>query len=234
MAGGGKELSPLRFLSEGGEGGGRRASLIAELRRLQRNQLPERSAGAEPETACELCGGSVAADHRHLLQLEERRIVCVCEVCWAKRSGDAEFRPTGSRVVWLDGFAFDDELWAAFGLPIGLAFFFLSGAARRVIALYPSPAGATESELDLGPWRELVAANPVLDSLEPDAEALIVNRIGEPPQHVIAPIDDCYRLVGLIRSRWQGVSGGAAVEEALPTFFDELRRRAEGRRAGGR
>ena len=38
-----------------------------------------------------------------------------------------------------------------------------SSAAARVggvVAIYPSPAGTTESELDLGAWEELVAANP--------------------------------------------------------------------------
>ena len=42
---------------------------------------------------------------------------------------------------------------------------------RGVVAFYPSPAGTTECELDLGAWEELVAANPVLEGLEPDAEA---------------------------------------------------------------
>ena len=44
---------------------------------------------------------TVPDDHRHLLQLVERRIECVCESCWALRSGDAEYRPTGSRTLWL-------------------------------------------------------------------------------------------------------------------------------------
>ena len=57
--------------------------------------------------------------------------------------------------------------------------------------LYPSPAGATECELDLEPWERLRAANPVLTGLGPDAEALIVNRLADPPQHAIAPIDEC-------------------------------------------
>ena len=43
-----------------------------------------------------------------------------------------------------------DERWAGFGIPIGLAFFMRTTVAGGVVALYPSPAGATESELDLG------------------------------------------------------------------------------------
>ena len=68
--------------------------------------------------------------------------------------------------------------------------------------------------------------------LEPDAEALIVNRMADPPEHAIAPIDECYRLVGMIKLEWDGISGGAGVERAIETFFGELRERA--RRVSGR
>ena len=66
---------------------------------------------------------TVPDDHRHLLQLVERRIVCACESCWAMRSGDPEYRPTGSRTLWLADFDLPDDLWASFQIPIGLAFF---------------------------------------------------------------------------------------------------------------
>ena len=55
---------------------------------------------------------------------------------------------------------------------------------------------------------------PAARRLEPDAEALIVNRMAEPHRYAIAPIDRCYELVGLIKSRWEGISGGRAVESA--------------------
>jgi hypothetical protein len=45
-----------------------------------------------------------------------------------------------------------------------------------MIALYPSPAGATESLLSLDSWGDIVSGNPVLD--DADVEALFVNRIG--------------------------------------------------------
>ncbi len=147
-------------------------------------------------------------DHRHLLHLVERRIVCACEACWALYSGDAEYRPAGSRTIWLDAFDCPDELWGMFQIPIGLAFFMRSTVSGGVVAFYPSPAGATESELDLEAWGQLVQRNPPLGELDPDAEALIVNRLEEPHRYVIAPIDMCYGLVGLIKSRWEGISGG--------------------------
>ena len=139
------------------------------------------------------------------------------------RSGEARYRPTGSRTLWLEPFELTDELWAAFQIPIGLAFFLRSTSTGAVVAMYPSPAGATECELDLVAWQQLVSANPVLEDLDPDAEALIVNRMATPHVHAIAPLDDCYRLVGIIKSTWEGISGGAAMEQAVQRYFDDLR-----------
>jgi hypothetical protein len=160
-------------------------------------------------------------DHRHLLQLEERSIVCVCESCWALRSGDAEFRPTGSRVLWLEDFALGEELWARLRIPISLAFFLRTQGG--VVAFYPSPAGATESELDMSVWDDLAAANPILDELEPEAEVLIVNRMADPAQVAIAPTDRAYELVGLVKASWEGISGGSALAAVIAAFFADLR-----------
>jgi hypothetical protein len=175
---------------------------------------------------CELCPSGLGANHRHLLRLDERRIICVCETCWSMRSGDAEYRPTGGRTVWLDDFVLTDELWAGLQIPIGLAFMMRSSLTDMMVALYPSAAGATEHELDIFAWTSLAAANPVLDDLQPDAEALVVNRLSDPAQVVIAPLDQCYRLVGLVKSRWQGISGGAGIEAAVEEFFAGLRSEA--------
>jgi hypothetical protein len=161
-----------------------------------------------------------------MLNLDERLIVCVCETCWGIHSGDAAFRPVGNRTVWLEGFKLPDDIWATFQIPIGLAFFMYSSTTECIVALYPSPAGATESELHFSTWQALVDLNPVLEDLEPDVEALIVNRMGETPAYAIAPIDRCYMLVGLIKVNWRGISGGSGVAEAVGGFFDDLRRSA--------
>jgi hypothetical protein len=188
---------------------------------------PRQAPPAASSTAtCELCPIGIGEDHRHLLHLVERRIICVCETCWSMRSGDPEFRPPGSRTLWLEDFAMPDEIWSAFQIPIGLAFLMRSSVSRGVVALYPSPVGATESELDLTAWDALCEANPVLDQLEPDAEALIVNRTGDEHQYAIVPVDQCYRMVGLIKSRWEGITGGRGVEEAVGEFFERVRERA--------
>jgi hypothetical protein len=67
--------------------------------------------------------------------------------------------------------------------------------------------------------------------MEPDVEALLANRLGAPrgfgePEYYVLPVDECYRLVGLIRSGWRGLSGGTEVWETLQQFFQSLRDRA--------
>lgn len=207
----------------------RRAEMVTGLRRLRGGQAPVGNGGAARpgEERCDLCGNGIPADHRHLLHLTERQILCACESCVALRSGEPELRPTGTRIVWLDDFELPDELWASFQIPIGLAFFLDSTTAGGVVAFYPSPAGSMESELDLDAWEELRRLNPALESLDADGEALLINRISEEHQHAIVPIDECYRLVGLVKVGWEGISGGAGPEEAIAGFFDELRARGE-------
>jgi Family of unknown function (DUF5947) len=200
------------------------APLVSGLRRLARPPAaPPPAAAAE---RCELCGAALPDDHRHLLDLEQRVIVCACETCLAVRGGDGPYRPAGQRVVWLPGLELPDDLWARFAIPIGLAFFLRSSVDGRATALYPSPGGATECELDLGAFDELVALNPALRDLEPDAEALVVDRLAAPRRYAIAPIDECYRLVGLVRTAWSGISGGDEVRQAVAGFFADLHRRA--------
>ena len=205
-------------------------SSVARLRRLA-------SAGAStttrraPPTAdgerCDLCGRPIPEDHRHLLEMHDRRIECACEPCWAMRSGEDRYRPVGTRVAWLPDLRLSDERWAAFGIPIGLAFFMRSTISESVVGMYPSPAGATESQLDLAAWDALREDNPILAGLEPDTEGLIVDRVADPHRYAIAPIDECYKLVGLVKASWEGISGGDALAGALDGFFEELRIRGQ-------
>jgi hypothetical protein len=202
-------------------------------RPVQMNGGPAAGSGVEPATAgppgteqCDICGITIPEDHRHLLHLIERRIICSCEACWAMRAGEGDYRPVGNRTVWLEDLEIPDDLWASFQIPIGLAFFMESTVTACVVAMYPSPAGATESELHFESWSRMLLLNPVLNNLEPDVEGLIVNRLADPPAYVIAPIDTCYALTGTIKASWEGISGGGAVETAVAGFFEGLRAKA--------
>jgi Family of unknown function (DUF5947) len=208
----------------------RRAGVVSGLRGLARaNGRPPPTGPVAAEEACDLCGVSLPEDHRHLLALSERRIVCACEACWAMRSGEGDYRPTGNRTLWLPGLDVPDDLWASFQIPIGLAFFMESTVTACVVALYPSPGGATESELHFDSWTRMRALNPVLDDLEPDIEGLIANRLADPPVYVVAPIDRCYALTGTVKAHWEGISGGPGVQIAVEQFFERLRAEATAR-----
>jgi hypothetical protein len=203
-----------------------------KLRRLARA-----SAEAPPDDGterCDLCGEPVPPDHRHLVDVGSRRLVCGCRACCLLFDHgpevEARYRLVPDRRLRIEDFALDDAAWEALRLPVDMAFFFHNTPAGRVMAFYPSPAGATESLLELDAWRALEEANPVLATLSPDVEAVLVNRARGKSEHWIVPIDECYRLVGLMRTRWRGLSGGAQVWHEIDAFFEELARR--GRRAG--
>jgi Family of unknown function (DUF5947) len=119
-----------------------------------------------------------------------------------------------------------DAEWTALRLPIDLAFFVHITSAERVIAFYPSPAGCTESLLDLTAWQDIVQRNPEIARIRPDVGALLVNRTRGERQYFIAPIDECYRLTGIIRQYWRGLSGGDELWQQVARFFEALRQRA--------
>ncbi len=177
---------------------------------------------------CELCGTTLAPDHQHLIEPESRQLHCCCDACallLGYQEG-AKYRRVPRRIQFLADFRMTDAQWESLMLPIGMAFFYISSPQGRVVALYPSPAGATESLLDLEAWQDLVCDNPILGELEPDAEALLVNRVGSAREHYRIPIDECYKLVGLIRTHWRGLSGGTEAWEAIGGFFASLKERS--------
>ena len=116
-------------------------------------------------------------------------------------------------------------------VPIEMAFFFKSEATGKVNAFYPGPAGATESLLSLEAWSDIENANPELRKMEPEVEALLANRVGTQrgvaAQYYIVPIDECYKLVGLIRLNWHGLSGGTEVWREVTKFFASLKERTQ-------
>jgi hypothetical protein len=186
---------------------------ISVLRRFVRSR--------EPEERCDTCGARLQPDHPHNFEASTRRIRCACESCAILYA--SVYPRVPRRVKSLTNFQISDGEWDDLMIPISLAFFTYSTPARRTVALYPGPAGAAESLLRLDAWEQISAANPELNQMLPDVEALLVNRVGAPREYFIVPIDECYKLVGLIRLNWRGLSGGAAVWGEIKRFFDSLR-----------
>ncbi len=198
---------------------------------LGRNPLAALRQLVRPRTdreRCELCGADLADEHAHLVEPAVRRLVCACDPCailFSHRSG-AKYRRVPRRVRYLADFQLTDAQWEGLQLPIGLAFFLHSTPAGRIVALYPSPAGATESLVALEAWQALADDNPALRDLEPDVEALLVNRVGPARDHYRVGVDECYRLAGLLRAHWRGLSGGTEVWEEIGRFFAGLKERS--------
>ena len=193
-----------------------------------------RRAASRAVEHCELCSAGLAHEHPHLVELASRQILCACDACALLFDGmeKSKYKRVSRRAQCLIDFEMTDSQWESLLIPINMAFFFHSSVEDKTIALYPSPAGAVESLLPLEAWNEIAESNQALRRLQPDIEALLVNRVGQSrgmskAEYYIAPIDECYKLVGLIRGNWKGLSGGTEVWEQIGRFFSNLRSKAD-------
>jgi hypothetical protein len=182
---------------------------------------------------CELCAEAIADEHGHLVDLQTRQLMCACRGCYllfaSDGAGGGHFRSVPERYLSFPEFALSPAQWDDLQIPVSVAFFFHNSSLDRVAAFYPGPAGATESELPLETWNEVVRANPRLETLQPDVEAFLVrsNPRGGPTECFIVPIDTCYELVGHLRRLWRGFDGGAEANAKLDSFFEGVRAKAQ-------
>lgn len=180
---------------------------------------------------CDLCNEVVPSEHRHLLDLANRSLLCACRACALlfdkEGAGSGKYLLIPQRVLTLPDFQMSDGEWEELMIPVNMAFLYRSASEKPVAAFYPGPAGATESMLDLTQWNTLADNNPILETMAHDVEALLINRVRGAREYYIVPIDSCYQLVGLIRISWRGLSGGEEVWKKILAFFTELRARAK-------
>jgi hypothetical protein len=201
------------------------SSSFATLRRLAGAASNNGPAPLLKPEHCDLCSVALPPLHRHLLEMSNRQIACACDPCALRFEnvigGRFKLIPRDTRV--LPDFRMSDVEWEQMSLPINLAFLFYSTPKEKMMALYPSPAGATESLLPLIAWESLVASNPILREMQHDVEALLVNRVEEAREYFLAPMDICFELVGLIRVHWRGLSGGEELWNEIDAFFVRLK-----------
>jgi hypothetical protein len=198
---------------------GRPGVPLAALRRVTRSR-PGPPAGER----CDLCVTPVGSGHAHIVDLHSRALMCACRACYllfTDEHADLRYRAVPDRYLSFDNPRLDESQ-----IPVGLAFLFRNSVQNRMVAFYPGPAGATESELPLPAWDRMIARDPRLAVLRPDVEALLVRRSPGAASCHLVPIDACYELVGQLRGRWRGFDGGREAHDAIEAFFSRVRARS--------
>ena len=107
----------------------------SRLRRLARDAAQRREAALE---RCELCGEPIPEQHRHVLALSDREVMCACRACSLlfanPAAGGGRYKLIPDRRLRIDDFELSDLTWEELRLPVDMAFFFRSSAAGRVLA----------------------------------------------------------------------------------------------------
>lgn len=198
-------------------------TLPSVLTRIRSDRATPRSA----EARCEMCAETITDPHQHVVDVESRQLMCVCRGCYLLFTDAAarlRYRAVPDRYLAWAGPAMSRRQWDALQIPVGLAFFFYNSTLGRVVAFYPGPAGATESELDLQVWNDIRDTDPRVDDLAADTEALLVRNMDEDvgPRVYLLPVDACYEFVGRLRLLWHGFDGGQQARAYIDEFFGLL------------
>jgi len=176
-----------------------------------------------------MCAESITDEHSHVVNVGSRSLMCTCRGCYLLFTSDdatLAYRSVPDRYLSFPEFAITQLQWDDLQIPVGIAFFFRNSSLEQTVAFYPSPAGATESELPLGTWDQFLVANPALATLRPDVEALLVRTNTDDFDCYLVPIDACYELVGHLRKLWRGFDGGGDVHRQIDSFFADVQGRS--------
>lgn len=191
---------------------------------------PPPEPAAAPAERCEMCATEVPAVHGHVADLDNATLACVCRACYLlfteSGAGGGRYRGVPDRYLADPARPMAVAEWDSLQIPVGLAFFLRSSRSGETHAFYPSPAGATESTLDLAAWARLTAGYPLLAEAQPDTEAVLICRDGAGVECYLVPIDACYELAGRMRLYWRGFDGGEQARAAITDFLADVRSRA--------
>jgi len=207
---------------------------LSVLRRIATRPRPN-----PDQQTCDMCTEPITDDHRHVVDIQSRQLMCTCRGCgllFTAEAANQRYRAVPDRYLSFPDFELTEAGWDSLDIPVGLAFFFSSSVLGRVVAFYPGPAGVAESELGLAAWSDVLEANPELSVLSDDVEALLVR--GADHDHeahcFLVPIDACYELAGRLRTVWRGFDGGQDARAVIEDFFATVaaRSRAVGRQVG--
>ncbi|MEO6700167.1 MAG: DUF5947 family protein, partial [Jatrophihabitantaceae bacterium] len=143
---------------------------------------------------CEMCGEPIADEHGHVVNLASRNLMCTCRPCtllFAYDQAQLRYRAVPRDYRRMAGLGLPASLWSELQIPVGLAFLFYNSSLQRTVAFYPGPAGATESELPVSSWQQVLASHPALATVRDDVEAVLLRADGAGPTSEPDRID-CY------------------------------------------
>lgn len=209
------------------------------------------SPGAEPPwraraeaSRCELCSAAVAERHPHLWEPSLKQLRCACPACAVLFDGPAGAagapgeRGAERRLVRVpdrvrrvaDAGELAARLWQELEVPVDLAFVVLQAEGTGTV-VYPGAAGPVVAPIAAERAAWLASELPALRELTPEVEALLVDRRvvdrREPRDRVLVlPLDEAYRLAGVLRRGWRGLSGGPELARELLRLLSELEGRA--------
>lgn len=206
------------------------------LARLAAQRPPRADVGER----CEMCGEGIRDEHSHVVNLTSRALMCTCRPCallFDYDHAELRYRAVPTRYLSFPSVRIPTSVWDDLQIPVGLVFLFHNSTLDRMVAFYPGPAGATESELPLGAWDAVLEAYPQLAIPSPDVEALILrapardgaiggSADGDGVTAYLIPIDSCYELVGRLRQVWRGFDGGQQARTHLEEYFTTLESRS--------
>jgi Family of unknown function (DUF5947) len=202
--------------------------MTGALQRVVDRAVGHRAADVE---RCGLCGDPVGGRHRHVLDGRDgpsgsgAPMLCVCLPCAMlferDGAGGRHYQLVPDRRIRVT-----EVVTGPLRVPVGLAFFVKQDDASAV-AHYPSPLGTTRNDIGAESWAAVAAGSAALCGMRPHVEALLVwtRAAGDRTEQWILGIDECYRLAGVVRRHWTGMSGGTAVWREVAGFFEELNRR---------
>src|ERR687894_2475519 len=113
------------------QGNGKTFSAFSSLRRFAQQQS-ERATAVEArrqaaQESCELCSEPIPTEHRHLLNVSTREIMCACRPCSIlfdrEAASEGRYRVIPDRRLFLGDFEMSDAQWENLRIPVDMAFF---------------------------------------------------------------------------------------------------------------
>ena len=189
---------------------------------------------SRPRPSAASCAAiGLAAEHSHLVEPASRQLVCSCDACSILFSGQqSRAISTGSQ-----------RRRVLAGLPTDRCPMGRSTSTDQPGLFHDKHAGRPRARLlpESGRGHRIAPGARGLARLgggEPDPRPTRAGCRSTPGQSdeqgsrvLPRPIDECYKLVGLIRANWRGLSGGSGSLGGSGQFFTRLKKRS--RSTGG-